>query len=82
MNQTRGTYVYIRLKRPEGYEDVHPELVMEDAVKPAFEPEVVSYAVLRASILEEAERVCYDLGGGVTGYECASAIRELSKRSS
>jgi hypothetical protein len=72
-------YVYIRLKRPEGYEDVHPELVMEDAVKPSFEPELVD---LRAEILEEAERVCYDLGGGVTGYECASAIRELSKRSS
>ena len=35
-------HVYVRLKRPEGYEDVHPELVLEDAkVDPAFEPEVI-----------------------------------------
>lgn len=37
------TYVYVRLKRPEGYEDVHPELVLADAnINPAFEPELVS----------------------------------------
>lgn len=26
--------VIVALKRPEGYEDVHPELVAEDAIKP------------------------------------------------
>jgi hypothetical protein len=31
------------LKRPEGYEDVHPQLVLEDAhINPAFEAEVVA----------------------------------------
>lgn len=35
-------YVLVRLKRPEGYEDVHPELVLQDAsINPAFEPELV-----------------------------------------
>ena len=35
--------VLVRLKRPEGYEDVHPELILQDAnINPAFEPELVS----------------------------------------
>jgi hypothetical protein len=35
--------VYVKLTRPEGYEDVHPELVLADAnIKPDFEPEVVA----------------------------------------
>ena len=33
-------YVYVRLTRPEGYEDIHPDLVIADAaLNPAFEPE-------------------------------------------
>jgi hypothetical protein len=36
-------YVLVRLKRPEGYEDVHPELILEDAnINPAFEPELAA----------------------------------------
>lgn len=35
-------YVLVRLKRPEGYEDVHPELLLEDVgIHPVFEPELV-----------------------------------------
>lgn len=35
--------VYVRLKRPDGYEDVHPQLLIEDAnINPAFEPEDVT----------------------------------------
>ncbi|MDB5975192.1 MAG: hypothetical protein JWR07_1952 [Nevskia sp.] len=35
--------VIVKLKRPEGYEDVHPELVLIDAnIHPAFEPELVA----------------------------------------
>lgn len=35
-------YVLVRLKRPEGYEDVHDEYVLEDAgINPAFQPEIV-----------------------------------------
>lgn len=38
-----GGYVLVRLKRPEGYEDVHPELILQDAgINPAFEPELVA----------------------------------------
>jgi hypothetical protein len=38
--------VLIRLKRPEGYEDVDPELILEDAnINPAFEPELVAASV-------------------------------------
>lgn len=36
-------YVLVRLKRPEGYEDVHPELLLEDVgIHAVFEPELVS----------------------------------------
>jgi hypothetical protein len=36
-------YVFVRLTRPEGYEDVHPELVLDDAnINPAFEAEIVT----------------------------------------
>jgi hypothetical protein len=36
-------YVFVRLTRPEGYEDVHPELVLEDAnINPAFKAEIVA----------------------------------------
>ena len=39
----RESYVYVRLKRPEGYEDVHPELLVADAnIHSAFEPEIVA----------------------------------------
>ena len=35
-----NTHVYVKLIRPEGYEDVHPDLVIEDAgIKHVFEPE-------------------------------------------
>lgn len=35
-------YVLVRLKRPEGYEDVHPELLLEDVgIHAVFEPELV-----------------------------------------
>lgn len=37
-------YILMKIKRPEGYEDVCDELVFEDAVKnmdPAFEPELL-----------------------------------------
>lgn len=35
--------VYVKLIRPEGYEDVHPELLLQDAkIDPAFEPEIVT----------------------------------------
>jgi hypothetical protein len=33
--------ILVRLRRPEGYEGVHPLIVMEDAVDVAFEPELV-----------------------------------------
>lgn len=42
-------HIYIKLKRPEGYEDVHPYLVIEDSgVKAEFEPEAVDIAALIA----------------------------------
>jgi hypothetical protein len=42
--------VLVRLKRPEGYEDVHPQLVLEDAhIHPAFEAEVVAPQAAAAS---------------------------------
>lgn len=35
-------YITIRIKRPEGYEDVHPQIVLDDCGIPAaFEPELV-----------------------------------------
>lgn len=41
------TDILIRLKRPEGYEDVHPELILQDArIHPAFEAEIVEPAPL------------------------------------
>jgi hypothetical protein len=47
LSPEENRYVYIRLTRPEGYEDVHPELVLEDAkIDPAFQPEVIEAAVL------------------------------------
>ncbi len=37
------TSILVRLHRPEGYEDVHPELVLEDAnINPAFLPELAT----------------------------------------
>jgi hypothetical protein len=33
--------VVVALKRPPGYEDVHPELVIEDAMRPDFAYEMV-----------------------------------------
>lgn len=44
-------YVLIRLYRPEGYEDVHPDLILQDAnINPAFEPEIVDADVLRQAV--------------------------------
>ena len=38
-----GNTILIRLHRPEGYEDVHPELILEDAgIDKAFMPEIAS----------------------------------------
>lgn len=38
-------HVYVRLTRPAGYEDVHPQLIVEDAgIKVEFLPEVVEPA--------------------------------------
>jgi hypothetical protein len=35
-----NTHIYVKLTRPEGYEDVHPDLVIEDAgIKHVFKPE-------------------------------------------
>jgi hypothetical protein len=35
--------IYVKLTRPEDYDDVHPDLVIEDAcINPAFEPENVT----------------------------------------
>jgi len=46
---TGRQYVLVRLKRPEGYDDVHPELVLADAnINPAFEPELAIAAKRRA----------------------------------
>jgi hypothetical protein len=45
--------VYVKLTRPEGYEDVAPELVLEDAgMHPAFSPEDVTAEIerLRAQV--------------------------------
>lgn len=37
------TSILVRLHRPEGYEDVQPELVLEDAnINPAFLPELAT----------------------------------------
>lgn len=53
--------VYLRVKRPEGYEDVHPELVMADLVKDApFEVEVVNDLKVE---LAEARALLRDLAG-------------------
>lgn len=51
--------IYVKLTRPEGYEDVHPSLVVEDAGIPlVFEPEDVTaeIATLRTE-LADASRV-------------------------
>lgn len=41
--EPQDTTVLVRLHRPEGYEDVHPELVMEDAhIHPDFRPELAN----------------------------------------
>ena len=41
-DQQDGT-ILVRLHRPDGYEDVHPELILADAnINPAFEPELYS----------------------------------------
>lgn len=49
MDEAKTGYVYVRLKRPDGYEDVHPELLLEDAkINPAFEPEVVALPQAKA----------------------------------
>ena len=35
--------IYVKLTRPEDYDDVHPDLVIEDAcINPVFEPENVT----------------------------------------
>ena len=40
--------IYVRLSRPEGYENVHPDLVVEDAqIDPAFAPLVVTDEIER-----------------------------------
>ena len=52
-----NTHIYVKLTRPEGYEDIHPDLVIEDAgIKHVFEPEDVTGEVesLKAECLEEA----------------------------
>ena len=47
--------IYVRLSRPEGYENVHPDLVVEDAqIDPAFAPLVVT---------DEIERLRAELSG-------------------
>lgn len=47
--------IYVRLSRPEGYENVHPDLVVEDAqIDPAFAPLVVT---------DEIERLRAELAG-------------------
>lgn len=58
--------VLIRLKRPEGYEDVHPELLLQDAhIHPDFEPEIVASSLPpsqgrdRDALIELAHKLYY-----------------------
>lgn len=46
--------VLVALKRPEGYEDVHPEILIDDAaIHPTFEPEHVGAEL--AALLRERD---------------------------
>ena len=54
------TPILIRLHRPEGYHDVHPELILQDAkIDPAFQPELVEPP---PECQTEAEKIAYAFG--------------------
>lgn len=66
-SSSSNDYVLVRLRRPEGYEDVHPDLILQDAnINPAFEPELVAYSA------EEKARAWDILCDVVRGYEVDS----------
>jgi len=47
-------YVYIRIKRPEGYEEVHPQLILEDAIdRGIWEAELVQSPLTRVGKSDE-----------------------------
>lgn len=63
--------LYIRITRPEGYEDVHPDLILQDMnIDPVWGAEVVDVEVVlrecRDEILARAWGLPYNLDGVVT----------------
>jgi hypothetical protein len=72
----QGEHILIRLKRPEGYENVHPELVMEDVgINPAFQPEIVAAPIVpqkwKLVPMEPTEQMLRD--GQWAGFGCQVA---------
>lgn len=57
--------VLVSLIRPEGYEDVHPELIVQDAkIDPAFQPKVVKQPKKTATRLYMITPTVVQYGGG------------------
>jgi hypothetical protein len=80
---SKDKYVYVRLLRPEGYEDVHPDLVLADAgIGADFEPEIIDCGEverLRAEPTEEVQAIARRLVGCFRNCpgECASRWRDV-----
>ena len=74
--------LYIRITRPEGYEDVHPDLILQDMnINPVWGAEVVDVeAVLREcrDVLDEAQNVMIEWSPSMA-HECGTAIAKIDE---
>lgn len=65
--------LYIRITRPEGYEDVHPDLILQDmGIDPVWGAEVVDVE----AVLRECRK---ELNGVLNGKYSGNADRAIAK---
>lgn len=76
--------LYIRITRPEGYEDIHPDLILQDMnIDPVWGAEVVDVeAVLREcrEVIEEAQTYCEGPQWSPSmAHDCGTAIAKIDE---
>lgn len=75
------SYLYIRITRPEGYEDVHPDLIVQDmGVDPVWGAEVVDVEEVLRECREALVKNIVGTGGRTpAAHEAIAKIDEVLK---